>query len=491
MAAAATGFVFFCFRRKPVAITINGTLTLDESLGLQTGGVAVGDEDNDDNDVSLTDLQTNAADLYTRLFDAGGLALDATFATDNGVAKSAADFISVDDAVTSLGFVDGSGGGLPVYGGSDPGVASGLTAVDGGAISLFADSSLGDQLVLGVDEDGDIVFAIYMDPATDLSTARVWMVQFEAISNPDPADADDPVDLSGVLGVAAGSSTEFNFNGLHSGNNLFAMVADEATGADDGLIVIGKNGADITTSQGGGPTTIGVNSQMFDPGEGAYFTFVADPNLNFTAPDLSPTEADAAGNIQYAGGTVEGDSAFIEISQLQSKKAASLTITLYNIDGAPQGSAFVSAAGINAANTDPHVTDVRVYDANGDLATGVTWSIDSAGVATVTGFKAGYTIEFDGSEDFDQVLIQGVTGKFDVGGFGFAEGSPTVDQFFEFTAQATDGDGDTALACWEVGIDGTGIYDDDAVTGIQDGQPSDCVLDTTLTTLSASQLFVV
>ena len=39
----------------------------------------------------------------------------------------------------------------------------------------------------------------------------------------------------------------------------------------------------INTSQGGGPTTIGVNNQMFDPGEGAYFTFVKNPDANFLA----------------------------------------------------------------------------------------------------------------------------------------------------------------------------------------------------------------
>ena len=43
----------------------------------------------------------------------------------------------------------------------------------------------------------------------------------------------------------------------------------------------------IKTSQGGGPTTIGVNSQMFDPGEGAYFTYAKNPDTNFLGPDLS------------------------------------------------------------------------------------------------------------------------------------------------------------------------------------------------------------
>jgi hypothetical protein len=274
------------------------------------------------------------------------------------------------------------------------------------------------------------------------------------------------------------ASTEFNFGGLHSGNNLFAMVADEATGEDNGLIVIGKSGADITTSQGGGPTTIGVNSQMFDPGEGAYFTFVADPNLAYTAPNLSPTEADAAANIQYSGGTVEGDSAFIEISQLQSNKAPSLSITLFNIDDSPQGGSFVSAAGTNAAGKDPDVTAVQVYAADGvtlleSYAAGVEAGLSSSitisiinGVATVAGFSNGYTIAWDGDENFDQVLIQGVAGKFDVGGFGASQDTATPDQKLDFTATVTDGDGDFVSDSWSIGIDGTGIYDDNNVLGV-------------------------
>src|SRR5205823_11871150 len=73
----------------------------------------------------------------------------------------------------------------------------------------------------------------------------------------------------------------FNFNALPSGQNLFGTVGNTT----DALVVIGAHpvlNADgtftnssntINTSQGGGPTTIGVNNQMFDPGEGAYFTY--------------------------------------------------------------------------------------------------------------------------------------------------------------------------------------------------------------------------
>src|SRR5262249_7547586 len=159
----------------------------DESSGLQNTNVAVGSEDNNDSDVSLGTLQSTVAAFYNRLFSnaPGGLGLSTTFATNNGVAESASNFITVSGGtVASLGFVQDNGSALPVYAGvATGGVATTLSAVNGGTISLFADATLGNRMVLGVDANNDIVFAIFMDPNLTLTSARVWTVQFEAISN--------------------------------------------------------------------------------------------------------------------------------------------------------------------------------------------------------------------------------------------------------------------------------------------------------------------
>src|SRR5262249_47913878 len=146
--------------------------------------------------------------------------------------------------ITSLGFVDGNGAALTAYTAgatsASPGaVSTGLSAIDGGAIGLFADSVLGNRMVLGVDTQGDIVFAIFMDPNASLTSAKVWMVQFEALSNPNSNNPDDPVNLFDSIGVAATSSLEFNFNALPSGDNLFGMVGPSPNAP--GLIVFGKN----------------------------------------------------------------------------------------------------------------------------------------------------------------------------------------------------------------------------------------------------------
>src|SRR5262249_61189753 len=131
--------------------------------GLQNSG-SPAPEDANDSDVSLATLQSGAPAFSNRLFNSvatGGLGLSTTFATNNGVAQSASNFITVSGGtVTSLGFVQDDGTALPVYAGvATGGVATTLSAVNGGTISLFADAALGNRMVLGVDANNDIVFA--------------------------------------------------------------------------------------------------------------------------------------------------------------------------------------------------------------------------------------------------------------------------------------------------------------------------------------------
>lgn len=424
----------------PISIAINGSVTLDESGALQDSGIAAPPEDNNDSDVLLSTLPTAFSD---RLFV--DLALDDQFADDNGVAHSAGNYISLSGTgdVVSLGFTDSSGAALPVYGVDLVGSACNLTALDGGAITLFADSVLGNQVVYGVDTQGHIVFAMYMDVASDLLSASVWTVQFEALDNPVDTNHDDPLEMTG-LGVGAGTTTEFNFDELPSGANLFGMLGSGTSG----LIVFGtttvlkndgtyKNpGSDvIQTSQAGPNATIGINSQMFDAGESAYFTYVKNPDANFTSSNLSPNEADDADNLLYGDGnaatddTIEATSAFLEVAQIQSGTVASMSITAYDIDGSPQGRDLLLESGGDAVA----VTRVVVYAADGttvlddsDDPAGDNANISfsfSGGVATVTGIEAGYRIEWYTSAPHDQVKIAGVTGKFDIGGFGVNEAS--------------------------------------------------------------------
>jgi hypothetical protein len=285
------------------------------------------------------------------------------------------------------------------------------------------------------------------------------------------------------------ATTEFNFDDLPSGSNLFGIVGDAAAG----LIIFGHDivlkadhtyianqTQEVKTSQAGLHDTIGIESQMFDPGDAAYFTFVKNPDPNFTGTGLGSTEADDADNILY-GSTLEGTSAFIRIAQLQGNTAPKMSIQLFNIDDDnPQGVNMLNARGVNEAGKDPDIIAVRVYAADGTtllesfsggveagLSNTITIAVNAAtGVATVQGFGTNYVIEWDADEDFDQTLITGVAGKFDIGGFGFEQSSATPDQKLDFEATVTDGDGDTDVATWQIGIDGTGSFDDNHVDGV-------------------------
>jgi hypothetical protein len=84
----------------------------------------------------------------------------------------------------------------------------------------------------------------------------------------------------------------------------------------------------------------------------------------------------------------------------------------------------------------------------------------SNGVATVAGLGANFRVEWDTSAPHDQVLIEGVVGKFDIGGFGTVQVAPTPDQQLSFVAKVTDGDGDSSTSGFSILIDGTGIFDD-------------------------------
>ncbi|WP_332689470.1 DUF5801 repeats-in-toxin domain-containing protein, partial [Devosia sp.] len=325
------------------------------------------------------------------------------------------------------------------------------------------------QVTYFADTNGDSIFGNAGDTAYYQLTlgdqAGAGNYTFDVLVNPPPA------------------FTTFDFSALPSGQNLFGTVGT----TDAGLVVIGKlpvlkadgtftnTSNTINTSQGGGPTTIGVDNQMFDPGEGAYFTFVNGPVANYlagAAGGLDQNEADDADNIQYTGGALEVDNAHVIISQIQGNSLATMEITAYNMAGAPQGQAFVGALGDGAV---VEITTVRVYDASGllieDTAPGgvnsatVGVTFDS-GVATVSGLGAGYMVEWDTAAPHDQVLIENVAGKFDIGGFGTNQASPTPDQVLLFEAKVLDGDGDYSTDAFAVGIDGTGSFDDGAVTGV-------------------------
>jgi hypothetical protein len=58
------------------------------------------------------------------------------------------------------------------------------------------------------------------------------------------------------------------------------------------------------------------------------------------------------------------------------------------------------------------------------------------------------------------VLVEGVSGKFDIGGFNIEEAQPTPDQLYQFEVTLTDFDGDQATSNqFDITVDGTGAFD--------------------------------
>ena len=60
----------------------------------------------------------------------------------------------------------------------------------------------------------------------------------------------------------------------------------------------------------------------------------------------------------------------------------------------------------------------------------------------------------------------GITGNdnntFDIGGFSLIQAQPAPDEKLDFTVQIADADGHTNSASFSIGIDGTGVNDNDS-----------------------------
>ena len=365
-------------------------------------------------------------------------------------------------------------------------------------------SNNGTLVTYWADTDGDTVFgsggdtAYYTMELDQDDNSGAGSYTFTVLVNPPPA------------------FTPFDFTDLPSGQNLFGCIAADKSDLDGLALFTIPKGADVNdpgdgemtntskttnTSKGGGPVTIGNTNQMIDPGEGNYFAYLSDPDDAMVAGvtgGLNQNSADDADTIGFAD-TVGATTAQVEIVQVQGGSPATVDIKAYDID-------VTANYGADGVTTDAEARDfaetpllpgddpvnilaVRVYDENGDLVevwedpekdgtyantlndSPVTVQFLSAGVADVfyarvAGVQDDYTIEFETEFDHDLALVECFAGKFDIGGFNILEDSATPDQFLEFEATATDGDGDTDVATWEIGIDGTGGFNDNQVSGV-------------------------
>ncbi|MBP5077256.1 hypothetical protein HUS84_25495 [Pseudomonas chlororaphis] len=442
------------------SILVNGaSVTLDETTGLQNATATPAPAgDADDNDILLAALPSAFATRLTAL--GASTAMDAALSGYTGApgnTGSNAFTLAPGTNVSDIKFTDSLGAPLN-------GLDSGLDTLDGTSILLYTDTNNNILLGRAGGPAGAIVFAGYIEETgSPVSGGKLWTVEYQPLKHPDASNPDDALNLLNKVFVSAVQDAGFSLTNAPSGQNLFLMfTAANPTVINDGgvlritnptLIATGKDPADqssganintgdtINTSQGGGPTTLGTNNQMIVEQEGIRISFVTGARQNVTVPNLDQNEADVEANIDFTN-VFNTKSASFDVVQLQGGKSAMVKISAYST-AAETGVNFINGYANDASVA---ITNVRVFDkSTGLVIENSDGSVNdpsiaisfSGGVATVTGVKAGYQIEYTTTADHNRVLVENgaaVDAKgdnhadFDIGGFTLRQASTSTSE---------------------------------------------------------------
>nr|WP_183671952.1 DUF5801 repeats-in-toxin domain-containing protein [Pseudomonas umsongensis] len=441
-----------------LSVTPGANVTLDETAGLQNlTATPTPAGDADDNDILLASLPSAFSTRLTAL--GAGTATGAALSGYTGAAgDTGSNAFTLTDAsgITDIRFVDSAGAPLD-------GVDSGLDTLDGTSILLYTDTN-NNNIVVGRagGPAGAIVFAGYIEETgSPVTGGKIWTVEYQPLKHPDATNPDDSLNLQDKVFVGVTQDLGFSLAGAPSGQNLFLMFtkANPTTETVNGVVRItdptiiatGKDPADqssganintgdtINTSQGGGPTTIGTNNQMIVEQEGIRFSFVTGARQDVTVPNLSQTEADVESNIDFTG-VYNSTSANFDVVQLQSGKSAVVKISAFSTAAEP-GANFVNGY---ANDTPVAITNVQVINnSTGLVIENSDGSVNdptitisfTGGVATLTGIKAGYQIEYTTTSDHNRVLIENGAAldargdnhaDFDIGGFSLRQASTST-----------------------------------------------------------------
>jgi hypothetical protein len=335
--------------------------------------------------------------------------------------------------------------------------------------------------------------------------------------------------------------TNFTFTDLPSGQNLMGIIAQNKAHIDNngtpnnpnddflpdgGLLVFPSNAVldangmftnasgTINTSKGGGPVTIGNANQAFDnPGEGAYFMYVDNPNpIGVGGVGLTATNADDADTIRF-NGMNEATRASVTIVQASGagtdkRPGPAMQIHAYetnpgSVDTDSEARNLVKNPTVALSNQgtaapEVNIVGVKIHDSTGavieyrtlDQATGLTvlqditgdgqanasddsavviafniakdnaGTVDDIYFTTVSNLKANYTVEFITATDHNLAVVQNVSGSYDIGGFNVFKQANVPAQDFHFSVQINDYDNDvfggasTAFANFDVHLNG-------------------------------------
>ncbi|WDH20423.1 beta strand repeat-containing protein [Pseudomonas chlororaphis] len=476
-------------------VVIGASVTLDETTGLQNATTTPSPAgDADDNDILLSALPSTFATRLTAL--GAGTAMDAALSGYTGaVGDTGSNAFTLNltpgTNVLDIKFTDSLGAALN-------GLDSGLDTLDGTSILLYTDTNNNILLGRAGGPDGAIVFAAYIEETgSPVSGGKIWTVEYQPLKHPDASNPDDALSLLDKVFVSA-LKDGFDLTNAPSGQNLFLMfTGSNPTVVDDGgvlrvsdptIIATGKDPADqssganintgdtVNTSQGGGPTTLGTNNQMIVEQEGIRLTFVTGARLDVTVPNLSQNEADVEANIDYTA-MFNATTASFDVVQLQGGKTAMVRISAYST-AVETGVNFVNGY---ANDTSVAITNVRIFDkSTGLVIENSDGSVNdpniaisfTGGVATITGVKAGYQIEYTTSADHNRVLIENGAAvnargdnhaDFDIGGFSLRHPSTITTEIG--SQMIFEDDGPAAAGTAEAGI----VDEDGLANGIPGG----------------------
>ncbi|MDX8483114.1 hypothetical protein RFN28_32380 [Mesorhizobium sp. VK24D] len=462
-----------------MSLTITGNVIEDENLGLTFLATDSDAADSDDNVIlstfqgSISTASSLGAELKTL-----GIYPDTTTNGANGTTQAIG--ISKDAIVSSdlsnLIFSDGSGGALS-------GVDTGFKAIDGNEIFLYSDPSNPD-IVLGregsggvANPNGTVAFSLLLQPTN--SGATIWIVQYEALTNKNPAVGEDAntLDLTNLVYVSGSSTTtsNFNFATKQPGQNYWLPFHDSVSG--DTVLV---TGLDKSTSS---PDTVntstvglGSDSQSITPGRALRFDFVSGFTGGSTKDSAFLTD-NSLNSLVY----VQGNQGSFDISQTNPTHSA-VNIQIYAQE--ETNATFTGTGADPETNVSAHdvqitrivISGTQSADSDTGNANGVTF-VKSGGVLTgeVDGLKTGDKITFYTSSNFDQFVVGNVTNtSFGVAakgtGFDILNASETLVQtntssteigshiIFEDSVPSTSGNTQTATV------------DEDALVGVDPGE---------------------
>ncbi|MBK5571247.1 DUF5801 repeats-in-toxin domain-containing protein, partial [Ensifer sp. SSB1] len=396
-------------------------IIVDESTGLT------------DNDIDPA-LNTNTTLLYLLSLDdpATGLASPEVAYQANFVQASA----SAGETINSIVLAQNASG-IPFS--PTIGVNSGIRTVDGNYVWLFQDPTHPNVVigVIGTSDgavapaaNGPLAFAFGLDP-TSSTKADLYLVQYVALSHPDPTKVDERIDLTDKVFASVSGTTVVGFSGQNAapGNHDF-YVLNSPTDASKQLLVTGfLAGANATanvSTQG-----FGVNNQSINPTETLQVDFVTGSNI----------AAGSGSQIQYGSHLNNVTQAGFTINQITPSNPnlrVDITIKAFDNTGDEQGSDFFNGTDTTAVD----IVSVKLtgqsgfatlITADGTYATGsgnvVISGLSGTGNAvTITGLDNITTVDITTAKQMDRLTVTGVDANegCDITEFHFTSQTPNA-----------------------------------------------------------------